>query len=312
MTAVSVIGLGTMGHGIAQAFAVGGHDVRCFDPSDFARDTALSRIRVNLQHEVEAGLFVADQVDAVLGRIAVCATEADALAATSFVTEAAAEDLELKQELFARVEGLVSNECILASNTSTFPMTDISLRMANPERAINTHWFNPPHIVPLVEVIPGKRTSAETTDTTLSLLDGLGKIAVPLQKEVPGFLINRIQIAMYREVLDLFEQGVASAEDIDRAFRASVGFRSAAVGPLQVFDFAGLDIGSRVYGELVKSVRSDQTVPQVVETLVEQGKFGVKTGAGLFDYTPEVIEQRTADRDRRYLALKKLFYSASE
>ena len=309
---ISVIGLGTMGHGIAQAFAVHGHQVCCFDPLEQARESTLRRIQENLQREVAVGLFDGLDIENVLGNIRICPTESDALEAAAFVTEAVAEDLELKQAMFARFEQQVTPHTILASNTSTWKMSDIAAAMKSPARAINTHWFNPPHIVPLVEVIPGQHTSEEVTSDTVALLESIGKTAVRLRKEIPGFLVNRIQIAMYREILDLLEQDVASAEDIDRAFRASVGFRSAAIGPLQVYDFAGIDINSRVYRELIQEIRSNRDLHKLVQQLVEQGDWGVKTGQGIFKYTPELIDERMSERDERYLALKKLFYASPQ
>ena len=161
----------------------------------------------------------------------------------------------------------------------------------------------------MVEVVPGEKTAEVTTQRTLATLERIGKTVVHLHKELPGFLINRIQIAMYREILDLLERGVASAEDIDRAFRASLGFRSAAIGPLLVYDFAGVDIHKCVYSQLVQSIRSDRNVHDLVMNLIDEGRLGVKTGKGLFDYTPESAKEIQKQRDQRYMALLKLFYS---
>ncbi len=306
---VSVLGLGTMGHGIAQAFAVAGCSVRCYDTLHATRESAVERIRDNLQKASLAGIIEADHIGAAVSRVTICDSEQEALTAAQFVTEAISEELADKQQLFSRIESFVDDTCILASNTSTFPMTQIAVDMNHPQRAIDTHWFNPPHIVPLVEVIAGEKTSEQTTQTTLELLERIGKMAVRLNKELPGFLVNRVQIAMLREILDLLERGVATAEDIDRAIRGSIGFRLAAIGPLLVYDFAGIDINSRVYKHLVQDIRSDRDVHGIIEKLVADGHLGVKTGQGLYDYTPESVEQLHAMRDRRFLELIKLFYS---
>ena len=306
---VAVIGLGTMGHGIAQAFATFGHPVHCYDPSPEARETAKARIRENLSREVAAGLRKPDSVETALQRIEVKDNQADALRDARFVTEAAAEDLQLKRELFAIMEAQVSSDIVLASNTSSWPMSQICAKMKTPARVLNTHRFNPPHIVPLVEVVPSQHTDESVVQTTMKLLSEIGKTAIHLRKEVPGFLVNRIQVAMLREILDLLEQGVAPAEDIDRAFRASVGFRSAVIGPLQVYDFAGLDIGSRCYSELIQDMRSDREVHTCVKQLVDQGHLGTKTGQGIYKYTPELIEEKMAARDEGFLAVKKLLHS---
>lgn len=308
---VAVLGLGTMGHGIAQTFAATGYRVRCYDELASARDGLPDRIRANLQQMAEAGLGDEGSLKETLGRITVFEDESETVRPAEFVTESVREDLGVKQELFARIESIVSPETILASNTSTYPMTEVAARTRRPERAVNTHWFNPPYIVPLVEIIPGRKTSEETTGTVLELMTKIGKTAVRLNMELPGFLVNRIQVAMIREVWDLMERGVASPEDIDRAVQASLGFRLAAIGPLEVCDFGGLDVWSRVYESLVQEIRSDRKLHSRMGELIEADRYGVKTGSGIYDYTPESAEAKRKERDRRFLALAKLLYSSA-
>lgn len=312
ITKVSVFGLGTMGVGIAQVFALANRAVRCFDPQASARDSAVNRIRQELEQTRNAGIIDTAAVEAALERLTICETEEDALRDAEFVTEAIIEDLGIKQELFPRMEHSVSPECILASNTSTYPMTEIAVSMRLPERAICTHWFNPGHIVPLVEVIPGQKTSEETTCTTLDLLEDIGKTAVRVRKEVPGFLVNRIQVALLREALNLLDQGVASAEDIDRAVQSSVGFRLATVGPLRVFDFAGHDVNAPVMDGILKEISSSREVPAIVRRFIQDGNLGVKTGKGIYDYSDTTPEKLREDRDQRFLKIKKLLYPPKE
>ena len=309
---IAVIGLGTMGHGIAQAFAAAGHPVRCYDESVAARESLHSRIESNLRQRIQAGMDTPESVGETLGRIAVFNSERDAVAPAGFVTEAVREDLDVKRECFARVEAVVSRETILASNTSSFPMTGIARDLLRPGRAVVTHWFNPPHLVPLVEVVPGERTTGSTVQTAVDVLERIGKAAVPLKKELPGFLVNRIQVAMQREIWDLLDKGVAEPEDIDRAVRASVGFRLAAIGPLSVRDFGGLDVSALVYRILVSDIRSDTELPRNVGKLVEEGHYGVKTGRGFHEYTPESIDRARNRRDRLFLALLRLLYEGEE
>lgn len=305
---VSVIGLGTMGHGIAQTMAVAGHQVGVYDESRAVRESLSERMTANLRQLRGAGLVEEDAISAALDRITLADTEADAVAGATFVTEAVAEDLVVKQELFERVESLVEPDTILASNTSSYPMTDVSLRMRRPERAIVTHWFNPPHIMPIVEVVPGQKTSHETTETVHAFLDRIGKTPVRLNQEIPGFLVNRVQIAMCREIWDLLNRGIASPADIDRAIRGSMGLRLAALGPLAISDFAGWDVTSRVYRNLIPDLRSDQEVPERIDALVRAGHYGAKSGRGIFEYPAESIDQRVADRDRTYLELVQLLH----
>jgi 3-hydroxybutyryl-CoA dehydrogenase len=305
---VTVLGLGTMGHGIAQAFASAGCKVRCFDESADASTSLKTRIERNLLQRVRAGLDTEDSIRHTLDRIHVSPTEKDALEETRFVTEAVREDLPAKQELFPRIEAHVAPETILSSNTSSFPMSQIGQDLKRPGRALVTHWFNPPHIVPLVEVVPSSETDPETVRDTLDLLKRIGKLPVPLNRETTGFLINRIQVAMFREIWNLLDEGVATPEDVDRAVRASLGFRLAAIGPLAIKDFAGLDVTSKVYENLVTELKSDTDLPHGLRDLVAEGRHGIKTCAGIYDYTPSSVLEVTAERDRRYLDLIKLFY----
>ena len=187
-------------------------------------------------------------------------------------------------------------------------MTRIAAKMERPGRAVVAHWFNPPHLVPVVEVVPGEKTSDRTIETTTGLMERIGKLPVRLRKELPGHLVDRIQIAMYREVWDLLERGVASREDIDLAVRGSMGFRLAAIGPLQVCDFAGLDIVSSVFRHLVGEIRSTTDVHTVIEKLADAGNFGLKTGKGIYEYTPESATEKRLERDGRLLALANLLY----
>jgi 3-hydroxyacyl-CoA dehydrogenase len=305
---IAVLGLGTMGHGIAQSFAAAGWRVKCYDEVAAARQSLHPRIRGNLERMAMAELVERPALPAILERCVVCASEAETLHDADFVTEAVAEDLAIKQALFQRIETLVKPETILASNSSSYPISQSAERLRQPERAVVTHWFNPPHIVPVVEVVPGQKTAQSVTQTTCELLKRIGKTPIRINQEIPGFLVNRVQIASMREVFDLLERGIASAEEIDAAIQGSMGLRLAALGPLQIIDFAGLDITGKVYQNLVTDLRSDRTLPGTVQERLDTGRFGAKTGEGFFRYTPEILEQKQAERDRRYLELIKLLH----
>ncbi|MCS6851602.1 MAG: 3-hydroxyacyl-CoA dehydrogenase family protein [Gemmataceae bacterium] len=306
---VAVLGLGTMGHGIAQVFAVAGYRVHCWDEAAAARWSLHDRVSGNLQAFVSAGLLPAEAVAPALERLVVCAEESAAVAEARYVTEAVREDLATKQELFARLERLTRADAVLASNSSSFPISQIAAQMQRPDNALVAHWFNPPHLVPLVEVVPGPRTRESAVGATVSLLRSVGKLPIRLRQELPGFLVNRVQVAIQREVWDLLERGVASAEEIDTALRASIGFRLAAVGPLEVHDFGGLDIQAATYRNLVPHIRRDTDLPTVVGALVAQGHFGVKSGRGFYDYPEDRAEARRQRRDRLLLQLYRLLYA---
>ena len=310
---VAVLGLGTMGHAIAQSFAAAGHQVHGYDESPPARRSVHDRVRANLDAFIAAGLTTPNEAAAILERIRVFDSERAALADVRFVTEAVREELAAKQDLFARIEESVSDDAILASNSSTFTISQSGSRLRRPERALVTHWFNPPHIVPTVEVVPSPRTDPAATEATLALLRRLGKLAIHVRQEIPGFLVNRIQIAVMREVWDLLDRGVASVEDIDAAVRGSMGFRLAALGPLAIHDFGGLDIQEIVYRELAPDLRGGAEIPPTVRALIDEGHLGYKSGRGFYDYSGDEGELRRRTRDERYLQLLKLFHApASE
>ena len=189
-------------------------------------------------------------------------------------------------------------------------MTEMSRGLRHPNRTLVTHWFNPPHIIPLVEVVPGRETSEKTVRSAMDLLDRNGKLAIRLRREVPGFLVNRIQAAVFREIWDLVEQGVATPEQVDLAVSSSIGLRLAAAGTIR-------DRGLRrprtspvhVFGHLLKEISSSRSLPPAVDRLVKEGRYGVKSGRGIYDYTPERIEERQSRRDRLFLQLVDLLHS---
>ena len=305
---IAVIGLGRMGHGIAQSFAMAGYRVRGYDEANEARTTAFGRIRRNLE-DFAAQDLLADEVDTVLGRITVTDDEVSAAGAAQFVVEAIAENLDAKRAWFERIEQCVAETTILASNSSTFTISMSGANMRTPERAIVTHWFNPPHIVPTVEVVPGPRTAEKIAETAVALHRKIGKLAVRINQEIPGFLVNRVQMALIREVWDLLDRGIASPEDIDAAIRGSIGFRLANFGPLAICDFGGVDIWTKVFKNLAPDLRSDSTIPEKIEELVRAGQLGTKVGNGIFAYDDENADAAESQRDRWMLQLAGLLRS---
>lgn len=307
---VAIIGAGLMGHGIAQAFAQEGFPVKVTDTSESALAAVKDKIHSNLITFLEGELISDQEIEKILDRICIFTNLDEAVQEADFVTEVIFEDLEAKQNLFKEMEKYCSPDIILASNTSSFRMTDISSLMEKPERAIITHWFNPPHLVPLVEVVLGKRTSEETYQMTNDLLVKIKKVPVRVWREIPGFLINRIQTALHREMYSLLEMGAANAEDLDLAVKASLGFRLASIGPLLIRDLAGLDVLCKVEDWLVKEIDSSTEVNKILRDKVVQGELGVKTGKGFFEFTPESVEAIIKERDRQFVhRLKELYRS---
>ena len=306
---VGVIGAGTMGHGIAQAYAQEGYPVTITDVAKSALTGVKDRIKSNLDTLVREGLIPEKETENIMGRITVVDSLENAVRDADLVTEAVFEDLPTKTGIFHEMEKFCSPECLLASNTSSFPMTQISSQMEKPDRAIVTHWMNPPYLVPLVEVVPGEKTSEETYKTAHEILVKIKKVPVKVQKEILGFLINRIQSAMNREVYHLVEVGAASAEDIDRAVVTSLGFRLAFLGPLLVRDLAGLDVDCKVADTILPVLDSSTQPNRLLKDMVDRGDYGTKTGKGFFSYTPESIAELIKERDRRFIHLLKELYS---
>lgn len=306
---ITVLGAGLMGHGIAQAFAQKGLAVALYDLNDDLLAQALAAIKDNLATMVALGRETPQGADQTLARISPCTSLPQALERAEFVTEAAPEDLALKQALFSEMDRHAPERAILASNTSMLAISRFGSSVRDPGRLIITHWFNPPHIVPVVEVVMGQGTREATRQAVCALLQRIGKTPVLVQKEIPGFLVNRIQTAMFREVLSLLEMGVASAEDIDRAVSGSFGLRLAVQGVLKTMDLAGLDLMLKGCDYLFGHIADDRRAPEVLRQKVARGELGAKSGQGFFRYEPappgeEVLPPGQA-RDRALLTMLK-------
>ncbi len=304
----AVIGAGLMGHGIAQVFAENGCAVTLCDLAESILDRALARIRSNLALYVELGLESQGFVDEVIGRIRTTTHLTEAVAGAQLVTEAVPENLSLKIDVFRKLDGATDGHVLLTSNTSTLPVTDIARATTKGDRVVVTHWFNPPHLVPVVEVLKGEPTSDETFELVFQFLKDMGKEPVHVRKEVPGFLVNRIQTAMFREVIALLEDGVASAEDIDKAVQGSFGLRLATMGPLAVADFGGVDLWYKGAQNLYPSLDASKEPRKLWTEMVEKGFFGVKAGKGFLSYESGEIPEMIRRRDTRLLALLKILY----
>jgi 3-hydroxybutyryl-CoA dehydrogenase len=310
---ITVLGAGIMGHGIAQSFLMGGYPVRLYDIKESILDTAKAHIEESLGLFRQFDLIAEPDIDPALQRLSTTTDLKGAVEGSDFIVEAAPEDLSLKQGLFQQVESLCGRDTIIATNTSSLTLKDIGARVKDKERLVITHWFNPPHIVPTVEVVKAEQTSEETMETTYELLAKIGKLPVKIYEELPGFVVNRIQIAMVREVFDLYEKGVASAEDIDKAVKGSFGFRLASIGPLLTADLGGLELWLKVSENLLPHIQSSTDPPKALQSLVSQGHFGIKTGKGFYDYAVDFskaeLDGAIQKRDQEFLnRLKHLYW----
>jgi 3-hydroxybutyryl-CoA dehydrogenase/5-formyl-3-hydroxy-2-methylpyridine 4-carboxylate dehydrogenase len=227
-----------------------------------------------------------------------------ALTGADFVLEAVPEKLELKQELFPQLEAAVGPDAILASNTSGIPITKIAAVCEHPGRVIGMHWSNPPHLIPMIEVIPGEQTTQATVDATSELVRRLGYHPV-VEKEVAGFVENRILYAILRECLELVDRGIIDPEGLDLNVRWGIGYKLAVIGPMELLDMAGLDIYNAVGSYLNRDLSTAAEVSSTIRELIDKGRLGMKTGGGIYDYTPEQIEELRARRAGKLVAVRK-------
>jgi 3-hydroxybutyryl-CoA dehydrogenase/5-formyl-3-hydroxy-2-methylpyridine 4-carboxylate dehydrogenase len=229
---------------------------------------------------------------------------AAALDGAEFVLEAVPEKLELKHEVFPQFETHAGPDAILASNTSGIPITRIASVCERPERVVGMHWSNPPHLIPMIEVIPGEQTSQETVDAASELVRRFGYHPV-VEKEVPGFVENRILYAIMRECLDLVDRGIIDPEGLDLNVRWGIGYKLAVIGPMELLDMAGLDIYNAVGSYLNQDLSTSGEVSSTIRGLIDDGRLGMKTGGGIYDYTPEQIEELRARRAQKLVAVRK-------
>ena len=306
---VAVIGAGLMGHGIAQVFARAGHPVVITDPDASVLNLALARVRRNLQDE---GV----DPDPVLAMISVDPYLDAAVAYADLVIEAAPEKRELKQQLFAQIAEAAPSHAILASNTSVIPITRIgeSLNDEARSRLVGTHWWNPPHLVPLVEVVRTGFTSDAVFQAMFDWLAAVGKQPVKVHRDVTGFIGNRLQHALWREAIGLVEDGVCDAEAIDLVVKNSFGMRMPVLGPMENADLVGLELTRAVHRVLFPELKTNAAPSPLLDSLINAGRIGMKTGQGLRSWAPaevEAVHQQLAAhlldmRDRRLLSESRL------
>jgi len=309
---IGVIGAGIMGHGIALTYALGGYQVTIQDRRETILSNAMRQIRNSLATFADNGLIAQNTIEETLSRITTTNKLEEAVKEVDFVTETIAEDVEMKRQVFTDLDALCPGRTILASNTSSLLLKDFASQCKRRDKILLTHWMNPPHIVPAVEVVRGKETSGETVDVIYNLLKRVKKLPVKISREIPGFIINRVQLGLIREIWSLWQQGIASAEDIDLAVSGSIGFRLAAIGPLRTCDFGGLDLWHNIARRLLEVISDAHEPPGELEKMVASGSLGLKSGKGFFDYNINYFEEGQDEsiklRDKKFIQLLKLLY----
>lgn len=304
---IAVLGAGTMGHGIAEYFAMNGYLVNLYEPYEPIRMSCMDTIKGELDFLAENEMLTAEEVEETMDRITLYAELEPAVKDADYVIEATREDLQLKQELFVQLEQLTKPETILASNTSSLALNKMIEHVGKEKqgKCMVCHWYNPPHLMPLVELSYFGNMDEETFKEVEDLYDAAGKQTCRVLKDVPGLVANRIQQGVAREAFSLIEQGIASPKDIDKALKFGPAFRYATTGQLEVADMGGLDIWCTVGDNLLSVMDNRQEANPVLRAKVEEGKLGMKNGEGFFAYPEDKVQEiKNAFNKRLIIQLK--------
>ena len=290
-----VVGAGVMGHSMAHVFAQAGIEVNLVDLNETVLEHALDLMKGNLETLAEFQKVSGDDIPEILARIHPYTDLAGGAEGVDFAVEAVAEVPDVKREVFSQLDQFCPGDTVIASNTSSLDIFSIA-QITRPERLVVAHWFAPPHIIPLVEVVPGPDTSQKVVELTANLMKRLGKKTVIMKEFVPSFIVNRIQRSISQAVWEMLEKGWATPEEIDLAIKLSLGIRLPIVGVVQTTDFTGLDL-------IYDIMKGGGRVSPLVEEKVKQGLLGVKTSKGVYDYGGRSEVEILKKRDRRYFKL---------
>ena len=297
---ISVIGAGFIGHGIAQVFAAKNYNVHLLDVKDEILSKAVENIRSNLTTMARKGIGLESETETTINRITTTTDLSEATSEAQLIIEAIPENLELKQEVFQDLDRLCPPETILATNTSVMSITEIAAKARRRDRILGTHFWNPPFIIPLVEVVKGKETSDEVMETTYQVMKNAGKHPVKCMKDVPGFIANRLQHALWREAISIVENGIADPATVDEAIKNGFAIRLPVLGPLETADMVGLDLTLSIHDYILKHLESSPHPSPLLREKVEKGELGFKTGQGFRTWSAEEA-QKSRDNLLEYL-----------
>lgn len=288
---IAVIGTGLMGSGIAQVFAgCENLTVNTFD-SILSKEEVLKKVRSNLNQLQEKNLIDEKEINDLLSRIIPKDKMQEAVKNADFIIECIPENMELKQNMFKYIESLCPDETIFATNTSVMSITEISERTEKKSRIVGTHFWNPPYLIPLVEVIKSDYTSDEVMNVTFELLKKVNKHPVKVNKDVPGFLANRLQHALWREAISIVEHGIADAATVDEAIKLSFGLRLPRLAPMENADMVGLDLTFSIHNYILKHLENSTEPSSLLKEKVKNGELGFKSGKGFQEWTADQIEE---------------------
>lgn len=305
---IVIAGAGTMGSSMGETFAKYGYDVTLYDIFPSALEKAGNLIRLNQETEVAEHVVTPEESAALLERIRYSEDKA-CFEGADLVVEAILEKLDVKHAFWAEISALVPEDAILASNTSGLSITAIAEVVKRPERFGGMHWINPPHLIPLIEVIQGKKTDDETAAAIRDMALAVEKKPVIVQ-DAPGFALNRIQLAVLRECLHIVEQGIATPEAVDDVMKYGLGMRYACLGPFEVCDLGGLDIFYNIASYLFEDLADEKAPFGMLADRFEKGQYGVKTAAGFYDYAGGKDAEKIKYRDRMFTKISKCLFDS--
>jgi 3-hydroxybutyryl-CoA dehydrogenase len=294
----AVVGTGMMGPGIAGTLALGGVAATILSRSEANATKGLDHARGQIRLLKDKGLADPAAAERALDLLRASTVFDQAIQSVDIVIESAPENMEFKQNLFAHMDSLAKPECVLASNTSGLSITAIASRCTRPERVLTTHFWNPPHLMPLVEVVKGEKTSGEVAEAVRELLAHCGKSPVVVKKDTPGQLGNRLQMALVREAVHIVAEGIADVKDVDLAAKTGFGLRLPVYGILEHQDIVGLDMGFAITDYVAKDLYNKPQAPDYMKQMVARGDLGVKTGRGFYDWSNKSADEVKALRDR--------------
>ena len=305
MENVSILGCGTMGHSIALSAAWAGLHVKVYGVSEQDLEIAKKGLQNKIKVMKDNGLFDEKEAARIMDLIKLSLSLEEVVKETTFIIEVIPEVLELKKNMYKKLEALVDKDVIIASNTSGFMPSLLAEGMDHPNRFVVTHFWNPGHLIPLVEVVKGEKTDNGTVQRAMQVLQHMKKKPVLLNREIPGFIGNRLQYALFREAQSLLDAGVATKEDIDAAVTYSIGRRLPVTGPLMTADMGGLDVFSAISNYLFEDLSTDQKSGRVLTQLVEENKLGDKSGEGFYTWDEQFSQLKNVEREQMLIHFLK-------
>ena len=304
---VLLAGAGVMGSSFAQIFAKNGYDVVLYDIYESSLEKAKKLIGINVETQVAEGSITPEKAEEMLGRITMT-TSKEYFSTIDFALEATVENMEIKHAFFKELSEAAKPEAILCTNTSGMSITEIAKAVKDPSRFCGMHWVNPPHLIPLVEIIAGEESTEEVLQVVYDVAESLHQKPVRVYKDPTGFILNRLQYACLREACHCVEMGYASLEDVDNVMKYGLGMRYACIGPFETVDFGGIHIFNHVGSYMFDALCNDGGVPQILKDAHAAGKKGVSNCAGFYDYSDGKDAEALARRDKAFIAVSKALY----